>query len=165
MNTLEAIFFCPIFKKLGQNIHLHESLNEFENGSYEVINSVTRSNFEKNLAKLTPIPAQRKVELELIEREAIADFYGNMAELGKAVGLLHLGDHLGWRVLVLIHNKGTIRKYEAILGITVREFFPEEGSASYRSVGLSAAKKVKNFWKVVSGETKVANKTEITKGG
>lgn len=120
-------------------------------------------NFDKNLAKLTPIPAKRKTELEKIEREAVADFYGNMTELGKAIGMLHLGDHMGWRVLVLIHNKRTIRKYEEILDINIREFFPETGSASYRSIGFTVATKLKKFWKVVSGEEKIENKTDIEK--
>lgn len=120
-------------------------------------------NYEKNLSKLDPISKKRQGELEKVEREALANYYGSISELSKAIGMLHLGDHLGWRVLVLTHNKRTIRKYESILGIAIRDFFPEEGAAAYRSMGLNAAKALGNFWKVVSGETKVTNKSEIEK--
>lgn len=65
-----------------------------------------------------------------------------------------LGDHLGWKPLVLIHNKRIIRKHEEILGISIREFFPEEGPSAERSLGYSIAKKTGNFWKAVSGEIK-----------
>lgn len=69
---------------------------------------------------------------------------------------------MGWRVLVLIHNKRTIRKYEDILDINVREFFPAEASQSHRSVGYSIAKKIGNFWKAVSGDIKIDNRREIS---
>ena len=117
--------------------------------------------FEKNLGALKVISASRLKELEVIERKAIAEYKGNMAELSKAIGMLHIGDQFGWRVLVLIHNKRTIRKYEEILDIKVRDFFIEEGPAAYRSMGLTAANALGNFWKVVSGEKKVSNKSEI----
>jgi hypothetical protein len=119
--------------------------------------------FEHNLAKLETVSAERSAELEVIERNAIAGHFGDIAELSKAIGMLHIGDHFGWRVLVLIHNKRTIRKYEAMLGISIREFFPEEADASDRSIGLKAAKALGNFWKVVSGESKVENKAKLDK--
>jgi hypothetical protein len=117
--------------------------------------------FQHNFAKLETISAERSAELEVIEREAIAHHSGDLTELFKAIGMLHIGDHFGWRVLVLVHNKRTIRKYESILGISIREFFPEEGDASDRSIGLKAAKALGNFWKVVSGESKVENKAKL----
>ena len=118
-------------------------------------------NFEKNLKKLAERSMQEAVELERIEREAVANFRGNIEELEKALGMLRLGLHLGWRPLVLIHNKRTIRKYEKILDIKVREFFPEEGGLAERSIGYSIAKKLGNFWKAVSGELKVEHRREM----
>lgn len=117
--------------------------------------------FEENYLRLSPLTSVRKKELELLVRESVADFKGSFYDLEKAIGMLHMGDHFGWRVLVLVHNKRTIRKYEEILNINIKEFFPEEGAAAYRSVGLTAAKKIGNFWKVVSGEKKVANKADM----
>lgn len=86
---------------------------------------------------------------------AIENFNGSFDELESAVGMYMLGHYVGWRVLVLLHSKKTIRKYEEILGITVREEFAEEGPEADRSLAYSVAKKVSNFWKVVSGEIKL----------
>ncbi len=70
----------------------------------------------------------REAELVRIEREAIANFSGQLDNLAGALGMLRMGDHFGWRVLVLIYNKRTIRKYEEILDINIRQFFDQEGS-------------------------------------
>jgi hypothetical protein len=109
---------------------------------------------QKNLHKLAPFSRERVEQLDTIERQAIASFTGQFDELEAALGMLHLGDHIGWKPLVLIHNKRTIRKYEEILGITIRDFFPEEGPSAHRSIGYTIAKKIGNFWKAVSGEIK-----------
>lgn len=44
----------------------------------------------------------------------MASFHGDLEDLEAALGMLRLGQHLGWKVLVLIHNKRTIREYEEI---------------------------------------------------
>ena len=118
--------------------------------------------FKANLKKLAIIDPQRNSELHKIENGAIAQFKGQAKELESAVGMLRLGDHLGWRALVIIHNKRTIRKYENILGIEIREFFPEEGPSAQRSMGYVFAQKLGNFWKAVSGDLKVENRHEIS---
>ena len=114
----------------------------------------TPAEVTKNLNALAPFNRERVEQLHEIERQAVAHFSGNFDELEAALGMLHLGNHLGWKPLVLIHNKRTIRKYEEILGISIREFFPEEGPSAERSLGYSIAKKIGNFWKAVSGEIK-----------
>ncbi|MRD73629.1 hypothetical protein GH865_10245 [Rhodocyclus tenuis] len=115
---------------------------------------LTPADVQKNLQALAPCSNQRIEQLLGIERQAFASYKGQFDELEAALGMLHLGDHLGWKPLVLIHNKRTIRKYEEILGINVREFFPEEGPSAHRSLGYRIAKKLGNFWKAVSGEVK-----------
>lgn len=50
-----------------------------------------------------------------------------------------LRGYVGWKVLVLVHIKRTIRKYEEILGIDVRELFAEEGPSAMRSIGYQAS--------------------------
>ena len=114
----------------------------------------TEADIQKNRHHLTAHSAERAIQLYEIEREAFARFCGQFDELEAAIGMLHLGDHVGWKPLVLIHNKRTIRKYEEILGINIREFFPEEGPSAERSIGYKIAKKIGNFWKAVSGEIK-----------
>jgi hypothetical protein len=116
---------------------------------------------ERNLAKLASRTLEQEAELVRIEREAIARFRGMFDDLEAALGVLRMGHHLGWRVLVLIHNKRTIRKYEEILGINFREFFPAEGPSCERSIGYGLAKKLGNFWKAVSGAIKIEDRRLI----
>ena len=120
-------------------------------------------NFEFNTTLLANRTVEHAAELERIERDAIANFSGQLDELSSAIGMLRMGDHFGWKVLVLIHNKRTIRKYEQILGINIRKFFPEEGPSCERSMGYKYIKKIGNFWKGVSGDIKVENRREIEK--
>ena len=112
----------------------------------------------ERLAKLTP---EQSTQLQDIEDKAITNFSGTLDELESALGMLRMGHHFGWRVLYLIHSKKTIRKYEEILDIKIRELFPEEGPSAERSIGLALAKKASNFWKVVSGEIKIENRRDI----
>jgi hypothetical protein len=91
---------------------------------------------------------------------AIDRFEGGTDELESALGMYILGHYVGWKVLVLVHSKKTIRKYEEILDIRVRDEFPEEGSQSHRSRALSIAKTLSNFWKAVSGEDKSIDRDE-----
>jgi len=112
------------------------------------------SEIRKNIHALAPFDMKRIEALHEIERKAIACYTGTFDELEAALGMLHMGDHIGWRPLVLIHNKRTIRKYEEILGINIREFFVEEGPSVSRSIGYSIAKKIGKFWKAVSGDVK-----------
>jgi hypothetical protein len=91
--------------------------------------------------------------------EIIARFKGDFRELEAAIGMYMVGRLVGWKVLVLIHNKRTIRKYEEILKINVREVFPEEGDFFDKSVSYCLVKKLSDeglgsFWKAVSGELK-----------
>jgi hypothetical protein len=86
---------------------------------------------------------------------AIERYQGGGDELETAIGMYVIGRHYGWRVLYILHSKKTIAKYELILGISVRDEFPEEGPAFGRSVGYRIAKTFSNFWKVVSGDEKV----------
>lgn len=117
--------------------------------------------FEVNLTKVANRTVDQAADLERIEKEAIANFAGQLEELEAALGMLRLGHHLGWRVLVLIHSKRTLRKYEDILGIKARDYFPEEGPSADRSMGYTIAKKLGNFWKAVSGDVKIDHRREI----
>ena len=83
--------------------------------------------------------------------EITARFRGQFDELEAAIGMYMLGRLVGWKVLALIHNKRTIRKYEEILGINVREEFDEEGPFADKSIALNVVKKLGTFWKAVNG--------------
>ena len=123
----------------------------------------TDKKYQDNLNKLAQRTVDQVAELETIERSAVANYCGQLDDLEKAIGLLRIGHHVGWKVLVLVHNKRTIKKYEQILGINIREFFPEEGPSSERSIGYKIAKNLGNFWKAVSGDIKIENRREIDK--
>ena len=71
--------------------------------------------------------------MHAIERDAFARFTGLFGELEAAIGMLRMGQYVGWRVLIIIHNKSTIRKYEEILGINISEYFDEEEPLARRS--------------------------------
>lgn len=90
--------------------------------------------------------------LALIDR-AVDQFDGNLDELESAVGMLMLGRHYGWRVILLIHSPNTIRKYLKILGLkNLREVLPEVGVLAHRSTAWRLVDGTKNFWKVVRGQ-------------
>jgi len=118
-------------------------------------------NYEKNLKMLASLTPEQYKEMANIEREAIANYFGPLGELESALGMLRVGHHVGWKVLALVHNKRTLRKYEEILNINVRKFFPEEGPSAGRNVAYKLIKEVGNYWKAVSGDYKVDNKRDI----
>jgi hypothetical protein len=100
-------------------------------------------------------------ELVAIADEATKNFKGQFPELESAIGMLFTGRKVGWKVLYLVHSKSTIRKYEEILGIKVREFFPEVGPLAHKSVGWMIAQKLSNFWKEVTNNDNGARNKEI----
>lgn len=109
------------------------------------------------MAKKTPVPhltPEQLADLGQVVQNAIANFGGQADDLEAALGMYAMGHYVGWKVLVLWHSKRTIRKYEDILGIKVREAFPPEGPLSAKSKAYQIAQSVSNFWKAVSGEDK-----------
>lgn len=111
-----------------------------------------------NLPPVTPEEAQRLVE---VIDNAIVRYNGIADTLEQAIGFYMIGRHVGWKVLVLMHNKRTIRKYEEILQINIREEFDEVGPDAPRSLGYSVAEKLSNFWKAVSGDEKIEGRKEL----
>lgn len=109
----------------------------------------------------TPKPIQGKTppatEQEVQERYALMDKAIRQSglqidELESALGMYMVGFHFGWKVLHVIHSKKTIAKYESILGIKVREAFPEYGADADRTNAFKLIKSVSSFWKLVSGD-------------
>lgn len=119
---------------------------------------IPKKPLEERIANLN---REQKHQLHEIEERTVANFHGQLDELESALGMLRLGYHFGWKVLYLIHSKRTIRKYEGILDIRVREIFPETGPGSYRSYGLILAEKFSNFWKVAGGDIKIPDRKKV----
>lgn len=88
----------------------------------------------------------------IIDR-AVDRFDGDLDELESAIGMLMLGRHYGWRVVLLIHSPSTIRKYLKILGLpNLRGVLPEVGVLAHRSRAWRLVEGTSNFWKVVRGQ-------------
>lgn len=113
-------------------------------------------------AKLHHYTDDEREQLRKIEEAAIADFHGGLDQLESALGMLRIGHHVGWRVLYMIHSKKTIRNYEDILKIKIRDVFPPEGPSSYRSIGLTIAKQFTNFWRVAGGDIKIPRRKDAS---
>ena len=46
---------------------------------------------------------------------AIKEFAGDFTTLESAIGAFLVGQKLGWKVLYLVHDRRTLKKFEAIL--------------------------------------------------
>jgi len=114
------------------------------------------------VTKKTPRPPRktpRVTEEEAIKRyavieRAIRQESYQIDEMESAIGMYAIGFHYGWKVLHLVHTKKTIAKYEALLGIKIREEFREFGEDAERTNAYKIIQSVTNFWKLVSGDVK-----------
>lgn len=96
----------------------------------------------------------KNTELVELLDHAITDFKGDLNELEKAIGMLMIGRRYGWKVMFLIHRPSTIKKYEKILQVKIRDILPETSDKTEKSLAWRALQKVSNFWKAVNGEYK-----------
>lgn len=80
------------------------------------------------------------------------EFAGDLHELEAALGFMFIGYYYGWKVLHVIHSKKTVRKYEALLSISIKEEFADVGPYANKSNGWRIIQKISNFWKVINGE-------------
>jgi hypothetical protein len=117
---------------------------------------------QKRKLHVDPLSPEDAAALTLKADSAAQSYSGQFDELESALGMLLLGRLVGWKVLALIHNKRTIKKYEQILGIDIREAFPEVGPLAQKSVGFVAVEKLGAFWKAVSGEVKLEDRRMLT---
>lgn len=118
----------------------------------------------KSPAPIPPLSPEEAAEMLRRVDVTVREFRGNFDELESALGMLLLGRLVGWKVLALIHNKRTIRKYEQILGISIREEFCEEGPLAHKSVAYEVVKKLGQYWKAVSGDVRVQDRRELKDG-
>lgn len=83
----------------------------------------------------------------------IVNFEGDFHELESAIGMYMVGRIVGWKVLLLLHNKRTIKKYETILGgINIRDEFEPTTDFSNKSIAFKIITNLGNYWKGVNGE-------------
>lgn len=137
-------------------------LKRLENQSIDGLAEMLDMPDKPKAARIAKLSPEQEEELRTIEAEAVIKFKGELTQLEAAIGMLRLGHHFGWKVLYLIHTKQTIRNYEEILGVKIREIFQETGPSSYRSVGLNIAERFSNFWKVAGGTIKIPRRRDTT---
>ena len=100
--------------------------------------------------------------LEIFSK-TIKDFQGDMTTLESAIGAYVVGQKIGWKPLLLVHDKKTIAKYEKILGINFREEMREVGEWANKSNAWRAVQKITNYWKAVKGEITGIRTPEMSK--
>lgn len=109
-----------------------------------------------------PIKDLDEKQLIALIDKAIKEYSGDSGELERAIGMFLFGRRLGWRVVYLMHDKKTIRKYEGHLHIKdIRDYMREETDLSHKSVAYSIVKRLGSFWKAVKGEVKGGRSAEI----
>ena len=95
---------------------------------------------------------QNNEELMAYIDKITIEFKGTIHELESAIGFLMIGRHFGWKPLVLIHDKNTIKKYEQILKLKFRDELEPVGLYAEKSNSYRAVLKISSFWKAVKGE-------------
>lgn len=93
----------------------------------------------------------------------IKNYRGNVNELEQAIGVWIVGRKLGWKVMLLVHDRKTLAKYEKILGIDFRMELEEFGPLAHKSLAWNAFQKVTNFWKAVRGEIPGIKSPDLSK--
>jgi hypothetical protein len=94
--------------------------------------------------------------------KALDNFQGLGTTMESALGALIIGQYFGWRVLKLLHNPATYRRYEKALGIEFKALCPEITEAGKKkSIGYAITEKLGSFWAVITGKRKVADKGMI----
>lgn len=91
-------------------------------------------------------------QLAKLAAKVVKEYEGDLGQLESAIGMMFVCQQFGWRPMILVHDKKTIRNYERILDIKFREAFEPEGPLAQRSVAYRLATKLGNFWKRVNGE-------------
>jgi hypothetical protein len=91
--------------------------------------------------------------------QQLNEFQGIGTTMESALGALIMGQYFGWRVLKLLHNPATYRRYEKILGIEFKGVCPEiTERGKQKSIGYAISEKLGSFWAVIMGKRKVPEK-------
>ena len=110
----------------------------------------------------------KKIILELDEEteqliiKSIENYRGVGTTLESALGSLIIGQHFGWRVLKMLHNPATYKKYEKILGIEYKDVCLEiTDMGKKKSIGYAISEKLGSFWAIITGKKKIPDKGVI----
>jgi hypothetical protein len=101
------------------------------------------------------------VDLVLKLDQVVVDYAGNVEVLERAIGMLFVARHLGWKPLFLMHDPRTVRRAEKILGVNFRESYPEEGYAARKSIAWKLLNKAHSFWRTLRGDFPYTRSPEL----
>lgn len=93
--------------------------------------------------------------------ETTQNFKGSLHDLEAAIGCYMVGRQFGWKPLLLIHDRQTIKKYEGTLKLDFKEELPDVGPYAHKSNAWRAVEKIKSYWKAVKGEIPGIKSKEI----
>ncbi|MBK9132472.1 MAG: hypothetical protein IPM20_12665 [Gammaproteobacteria bacterium] len=90
------------------------------------------------------MPPKSLTDKEIVKlcEDAVENFSGNSHELERAIGSLFVGRKMGWKVLYLIHDQKTVRKYEEILNLSFKDVLPDKTERSKKSIAYNAVRKM-----------------------
>jgi len=103
-------------------------------------------------------------DTEAVVIDSVSKYKGLGTTLESAVGALVIGQHYGWRVLKMLHNPSTYKKYEEILRVRFEDVCPERTPLTKKSIGMQIADKLQSFWAVARGKKQVPNKGMLGEG-
>jgi len=96
--------------------------------------------------------ATRTVEVLTQFDKILETYQGDILLMERAIGAYFVGRRLGWKILFILHDRKTVKKYEEILEISFRNEFEEFEDQAKRTYAYKALRAVTNFWKAIKGE-------------
>jgi len=89
--------------------------------------------------------------------ERVRNFKGDVTELERAIGAYLIGRQVGWKALLVIHDLGTIERFERVLGLKFEApALPADSPYPPKTFAWLAAFEVEGFWGAVMREARRA---------
>lgn len=114
------------------------------------------------MAKKELITDEKWLALKPKFEKSVAGYHGNGEVLEGAWGALLVATQMGWKVAFIMHNQGTIKKYEKITGVKFRELCEPTTPLSGKSWGYKIASNLSSIWKAIRGEESIPRRGELS---
>lgn len=89
-------------------------------------------------------------DFKRIFKRAYEGFDGNFNELTEAVGVLVIGQHVGWKAVRLAYTRGRLNKFARILGVDLEDVMPFQTDDSDRLRGVRIADQMERWYEVLT---------------
>lgn len=114
------------------------------------------------MAKKELVTDEKWLALKPKFEKSVAEYHGNAEVLEGAWGALLVATQMGWKVAFIMHNQGTIKKYEKITGVKFREVCDPTTPLSRKSLGYKIASKLSSIWKAIRGEEAIPDRMQLS---